>query len=137
METEKTAGDLVEALKNEAEKQSEALPAQPTSRVIDIQDDAQFNEVLSKATGPVVVDFVQQGCDACEADEPELEKLSHCENVTVLRVDLDKTPETEEKFDVGGTPTMMFAKTGEEFLKGKAKEVEPGPKLNRKLKCSR
>lgn len=102
----------------------------------------QFDKLMAEAKGPVVIDFMQQGCGPCAEAEPELKGLmKDCEGrpVTIGSVDVgaDWVADIADKLDVAGTPTALFAPTAKDFLDGKVQEVEPGSKAVRsKLKCA-
>lgn len=136
-ENEKSAGDLIAELGNDISQPIEK-PAVSPSRVVEVTNEQGFNEVLRTAPGPVLVDFTQDDCPACEGEGEKLESLAQCANVTVVHVkDSTDTDALFEKFGVEGTPTLLYAKTSNEMTPEKAKEVEPDEKLRRKLKCAR
>lgn len=113
-------------------------PVQTPTRVFDAQSVDHFNALLKGARGAVLVDFTQEGCEACEGELPILEKLAgSCDDVTVIHVDSTKLPDIADKFKVEGTPTLLYAKSGKAMTPRKAEEVEPDDELRRKLKCSR
>lgn len=140
-ENEKSAGDLIAELAgNERADVSQPIqpPAVSPSRVVEVTNEEEFNRTLNTAQGPVLVDFTQDDCPACEGEGEKLQSLAECQNVTVMHVkDSEQTDALFEKFGVEGTPTLLYAKNANEFTPEKAKEVEPDEKLRRKLKCSR
>jgi thiol-disulfide isomerase/thioredoxin len=112
-------------------------PLKPT-----ITSKAQFDQMMADAKGPVVVDFLMNGCEPCAEAGPELEKLGKdCSGnaVTIGSVDIDAPWATElaDKLKVDGTPTALFAESAEKFLAGETEEVEVSSKAIRsKLKCA-
>lgn len=115
----------------------------------------EFKQAMEAARGTtVVLDFISADCDACAEDKPELERLAGCPSTTVLTVDVDQLPEIADALKADGTPTMYLGKA-EDFLvdleRGDAaakaekriprpkhiKEVAPGDRLLRRLKCAR
>lgn len=102
----------------------------------------QFDKLLAESKGPVVIDFMQQGCGPCAEAEPELKELmKDCEGkpVTIGSVDVEApwVAELADKLDVAGTPTALFAPSAQDFLAGKVQEVEPSSKaVRQKLKCA-
>lgn len=133
---------------------NESSPAADGPSPITITSEEQFRAALSSAPGIVLVDFVAVDCAACEEEGPLLAELASCNGATVLKVDVDQLPELADALHVDGTPTLYLG-TSAEFLKDLAagdaaakaekripkpkaiKEVTPGPRLLRKLKCAR
>lgn len=113
--------------------------AEPKRGVVKVTTEAQFNELLANAKGAVVVDFVQQGCPACDESKPLVNKLAKsCGDVTIARVDVDQLPELTDRFPkVNGTPTTLYAPTAAQFTPEEAEEVDPGDKeFTARLKCA-
>ena len=110
----------------------------PPSRPVTIHTKAEFEAALAAAKGPVAVEFVMQDCEFCEESKQEMDAITvACPGaLTALRVDVDEVPEVADDFDVEGTPTLLFARSGAGFTPKKAKELEP-EQLRRKLKCAR
>lgn len=129
----------------------QARPAQPISsdasvptsphRVRDISSASELEAALKTVTGPVVVDFVQEGCGACSPAELE-ELANRCAQTPAafFRVDVTKDTSLEklaQDFEVEGTPTTMFAKSAKAWASGAAEEIDPAsPAAARKLKCA-
>ncbi len=104
---------------------------------IEITDEAHFNAALAAAPGQVLVDFVMEGCGACEDDKPKVEALAAgCEGVTVLRVDGERLSKLADKYNVEAFPTMFHGKTAAAATPERAVEVEP-EEMMKKLKCVR
>jgi len=119
-----------------------------------ITSEEQLREALQNAPGKVLLDFTAKDCPACEGEDAALTELAACEGTTVLKVDVDELPHVADALKADGTPTLYIG-DGNDFLKdletgSKAleadkrvprpahlKEVEPGEKLLRKLKCAR
>ena len=108
-----------------------------STAVIDITSEEQFEQLRTAATGPMLVDFTSLDCGYCEEDKPKVDALAErCVGTTVLRVNCEAVPSLADRFNVDGTPTLLYAKTGALMVPGKAKEVDPAGAA-RKLKCSR
>ena len=77
--------------------------------------DAEFDEKVLNAPGPVLVDFWAEWCSPCKAIAPALEEISEALNgsVTIAKVDVDSNPSTPAKYGVRGIPTMLMFKKGE------------------------
>lgn len=66
------------------------------------------------ATGAVLVDFGTLWCGPCKALEPLVVQLGEelPGRLTVLKIDIDATPELAEKLGVMSVPTLMLFKGG-------------------------
>lgn len=119
----------------------EDLPTMTAPKqVLDVTTDAELQAQLAKATGPVVLDFVQEDCGHCEEAKPHVDKLAKGCDVTVMRIDVEKADEAiMARFGdlVNGTPTTLFAPTAADMTPEKAEEVDPEDKnFVKKLKCA-
>ena len=72
-------------------------------------DHHTFDEMLARADGVVVVDFTAEWCAPCRALAPVLEQLAaETDDLTVLAVDVDASPELAARFGVMSFPTLLF-----------------------------
>jgi len=76
--------------------------------------DASFEEEVLKATGPVLVDFWAEWCGPCRMVGPILEEISteKAGKLKVVKVNIDESPATPDKYGVRGIPTLMVFKDG-------------------------
>jgi thioredoxin 1 len=76
--------------------------------------DANFEEEVLKASGPVLVDFWAQWCGPCKMIAPVLDELAeeYAGKLTICKLDVDANPNTAPKYNVKGIPTLIIFKNG-------------------------
>jgi len=77
--------------------------------------DADFEAQVLKATEPVVVDFWAPWCGPCKTIAPALEEIAGSLNgkVKIVKLNIDESPATAEKYGIMSIPTLMMFKNGE------------------------
>ena len=77
--------------------------------------DADFEAQVLKATGPVVVDFWAEWCGPCKAIGPALEEIAGSLDgkVKIVKLNVDESPKTAEKYGIMSIPTLMMFKGGQ------------------------
>lgn len=89
---------------------------------------SQFQEVVSSADTPIVVDFWASWCVPCRVTKPILEKLAeeYKGKVEFLPIDADQSREVLEQFRIIGIPTVMALRGGEVVARVTGTQNEAG-----------
>ena len=76
--------------------------------------DAEFEEKVLNADGPVLVDFWADWCGPCKAIAPALEEIAGemSDSLSVAKLDVDSNPSTPAKYGIRGIPTLILFKDG-------------------------
>jgi len=77
--------------------------------------DADFENVVLKAQGPILVDYWAEWCGPCKQIAPILDELAkdYEGKLTIVKVNIDDNPQTPQRYGVRGIPTLMIFKNGE------------------------
>jgi thioredoxin 1 len=76
--------------------------------------DENFDQVVLKASGPVLVDYWAEWCGPCKMIAPVLEEIAkeYTGKITVAKLNIDENPATPPKYGIRGIPTLMLFKNG-------------------------
>lgn len=82
-------------------------------------NDKNFEESVSKASLPVLVDFWAPWCGPCQIVGPIIEELAK-ENegkIKVGKINVDESPQIAAKFGIMSIPTVILFKEGKEVTR--------------------
>ena len=76
--------------------------------------DANFQEQVLQAQGPVLLKFEADWCGPCQAMKPMISDIAaeYAGRLTVATLDIDQNQQTPYKFGVRGVPTVAKALVG-------------------------
>ena len=94
---------------------------------------AGFNEMIN-GSKPVLVDFFAELCGPCKMMAPILKQAKDQlgDAVTILKIDIDKNPDTARYYNIQGVPTLLLFQHGQ--VRWRQSGVVPAPELVRTIR---
>ena len=76
---------------------------------------SNFSEIINQPK-PVLVDFFAEWCGPCKMMSPILKEVKDelGENVSIIKIDVDKNPSLASKYQVRGVPTLVLYNKGQQ-----------------------
>ena len=73
-------------------------------------------EELINSQEPVLIDFTTEWCKPCKVVSAVLNKLVNEmeEDITVVKIDMDKNPALRKKYKIEAIPTLIIFKRGQQ-----------------------
>ncbi|MEU1625489.1 thioredoxin [Streptomyces sp. NPDC020096] len=89
---------------------------QPLPWIVDA-DSRDFAEIAEQATLPVLVDLWATWCGPCRMVSPALERVARemAGRIKLVKVDVDKSPQLQQRFGVQAVPTLLILDRGKEI----------------------
>jgi thioredoxin 1 len=86
------------------------------SQYVSALDDAAFEREVVGSDVPVVLDFWAEWCAPCRMLAPTFEELAkqYAGRVRFLKLNVDESPQTPQRFGIKGIPTLIFFDGGRE-----------------------
>lgn len=80
-------------------------------------NDSNFEQVVTRAKRPVLVDFWAPSCKPCQAVEPIVKELAneYDGKVDFARINVDKNPKTASNYSIMSIPFLLLFKNGKPF----------------------
>ncbi len=77
--------------------------------------DQTFTDEVTNSKLPVMLDFYADWCGPCKMLLPIVEELAdeYTGKVKIVKINVDDSPETAQKFEVMSIPTLVFMKDGQ------------------------
>jgi len=86
------------------------------NKPIKIENEAEFNKIISNVTVPVIIDFWAVWCGPCQMFAPTFENVAKQFplKANFLKVNTEEVPQVAAKFQIRSIPTITALKNGVE-----------------------
>jgi thioredoxin len=76
---------------------------------------SSFQEMLSQASRPILVDFYATWCGPCQVMAPILEEVGSSlrDRVQIIKIDSDKYPHLASQYHIQALPTLVLFRNGQ------------------------
>ena len=74
--------------------------------------EANFEQEVLQADGPVIVDFWADWCTPCHAVAPVLERIAEERNLKLVKVNYDEEQDLAERYGIQSIPNILLFENG-------------------------
>jgi thioredoxin 2 len=94
-------------------------PLQAPNEPIDVHRTADFDQIVAKASVPVLVDYWAPWCGPCRMVAPEVKKVAarQAGQALVLKVNTDELSDLGQRFGIRSIPTLAVFGGGKEIAR--------------------
>jgi thioredoxin 1 len=92
----------------------------------------KFSQLIN-GDKPVLVDFSAEWCGPCQLMPPILKEVKNSlgDKVTIIKIDIDKSPQTAATYKIQSVPTLLLFKQGQ--IKWRQSGVVPAKHIEQAL----